>query len=101
MQSARAVRNWVERILRQSLINRLLRLIPALRPKQPLPSTFISLGFRREELDSDVAVEARVPGQIDFAHPARTESTENPVMGNRLRHHRPCLITTPPSGSKF
>ena len=29
--------------------------------------------WRRENLDGDVAIETRIAGAVDFAHPARTE----------------------------
>jgi hypothetical protein len=49
--------------------------------RETRPATRIGCGVRREHLDGDVAIESRVAGLVDFAHPTRADKTfdvENP-----------------------
>lgn len=42
---------------------------------------------RRQELDGDVALETRIPGEIDVPHPARTDLLEDPIVRESPADH--------------
>jgi hypothetical protein len=54
---------------------------------EPLPS-FRRRHLSRKDLESDLAVELRVLGEIDLAHPALSELLEDAVVRERRADHR-------------
>src|SRR5215813_532360 len=44
--------------------------------------------LRRQQLERDLAFEARVQGEVDFAHPALAQQRKDPVVTERLSDER-------------
>jgi len=46
----------------------------------------------RQDLESHLAAERQVLGEVDLAHPATTEEPDNSIMAERFREHRPASV---------
>ena len=66
--------------------------------QKPAPAAFVVHPVGRQDLDGDLAAEARIAGAIHFAHPARANRREHlvdaePRSGGKRRS--PAEVTTP------